>query len=61
MSGDVFEAQARRLAHTTDPAAPLLRHVLALLDDARRSLDAVEAAGLERQRQSFLGASEVRW
>lgn len=52
---DAVEYRARRLAVAGGPAAPELRHVLALLDEARRLLDAVEAAGLERQRQTFLG------
>lgn len=52
---DAVEYRARRLAAAGGPSAPELRHVLSLLDDARRALDAAEAAGLERQRQSFLG------
>lgn len=55
MSGDVFETQARRMAHTTDPAAPLLRHVLALLDSARAEVAACEASALEGERRRFLG------
>lgn len=52
-----LEEKARRIAAQGGSAGPALRHVLGLLDEARREIDRLEALALEQQRRVTLGGA----